>query len=490
LVIHSKKFMKKRILGLSVALLSFSFYLLAASNPLQIKIYGKVLCEGKAVSAVLVSDGVSVVETDRNGKYLIASTSDRDFVFYSLPSGYESPVIDGVPVFYAAINKLSKKQKNDFVLTHALKSQTKHAFIVAGDPQVIDMGDCELLKIVMADIEKTATALSTEMPVHAISVGDNVFDKHELFDTYKQIITKTKLPFYQTLGNHDMDYNERSDELSAKSYTSKFGPEYYSYNKGNIHYLTLKDVFYYGNSYKYIGYLNENQLSWLEKDLAGVKPGSTVIVSMHIPTVFGDAEKADSYSTLMSNSLMNNKALYKILSPFNTHIMAGHSHTQWNTIISPDLFEHTHSAVCAAWWQGEIGTDGTPKGYTVYEVNGDSLSWYFKGVGMTKEEQFKLYPVGANSLKPDSIIANVYNYDPAWTVKWFENGVPMGEMEQYWGEDPLAKLTYPPNSNKKYSWLSIGDTHHLFKAKIQTPGSKITVIVTDRFGKFTTKEIK
>jgi hypothetical protein len=253
--------------------------------------------------------------------------------------------------------------------------------------------------------------------------------------------------------------------------------------------VVLKDVFYYGYSYRYIGYINEQQLTWLEKDLSLIKPGSTLILSLHIPTVYGDSKEPDSYSTLMSNSVMNREALYKILSPYNTHILAGHSHTQWNTIITPKLFEHTHSAVCAAWWQGEIGTDGTPKGYTVYEVNGDSISWYFKGVGIEKEEQFKLYPVGSDLLNPDSIIANVFNYDAAWKVQWFENDVLMGEMEQYWGEDPLAKSTYPPYSNKKYSWLGIGDTHHLFNAKINAPSSKITVKVTDRFGNVTTKNI-
>ena len=118
--------------------------------------------------------------------------------------------------------------------------------------------------------------------------------------------------------------------------------------------MVLKDVFYYGYSYRYIGYINENQLSWLEKDLLNVKPGSTVIVSLHIPTVYGESENADTYSTTLSNSLMNRDALYKILEPFNTHILAGHSHTQWNNIISEKVFEHTHSAVCAAWWQGEL----------------------------------------------------------------------------------------------------------------------------------------
>jgi hypothetical protein len=217
--------------------------------------------------------------------------------------------------------------------------------------------------------------------------------------------------------------------------------------------------------------------------LSVIKPGSTVVVALHIPTFYGDSPKEDSYSTLLSNSVMNSAALYKILSPFNTHIMTGHSHTQWNTVLSPNLFEHTHAAACAAWWQGEIGLDGTPKGYTVYIADGDSLSWYFKGVGLNKNEQFKVYKTGSDTLYPDCIIANVYNYDPSWAVKWYENDVLMGEMEQYWGEGPLAKSTYVPGINKKYSWLSVGETHHLFKAKIQNPGSRITVQVTDRFGK-------
>jgi hypothetical protein len=478
--------MKKYLLIITLCFVS----IVASSNvTLPLKISGKITCDKQAISDVLVSDGISVVRTDKNGKYVLYTNPDREYVYYSLPSGYESPIIEGVPVFYKVVNKKYKKQQINFELILAPRSQTKHSFIVVGDPQVADLQDCELLKLVIADLKKTSLGISATMPVHAISVGDNVFDKPELNDTYKQIIAQTKLPFYQVIGNHDMDYNERSDELSTKSYSSKFGPAYYSYNIGNIHYVVLKDVFYYGYSYRYIGYINENQLSWLEKDLLNVKPGSTVIVSLHIPTVYGESEKADTYSATLSNSLMNRDALYQILAPFNTHIMAGHSHTQWNTIISEKVFEHTHSAVCSAWWQGEIGTDGTPKGYTVYEVDGDSLSWYFKGVDMEKEEQFKLYPIGAKLSSPDSIIANVFNYDPEWTVKWYENDSLIGEMKQYWGEDPLAKLTYSHESKKNYDWISATDTHHLFKAKIQTPGARIFVKVTDRFGNVYVKNV-
>ncbi len=467
----------------------FSNTVFAIKNISSLRISGKVICAGKGVSSVMVTDGKSIVKTDKNGSYILNSCSSQDFVYYSLPAGYDSPVKNSSPVFYEAINPALKNQTINFSILKSEKSQIKHAFILLADPQVHDLDEFDLLDVVMDDVRKTALELSPEYPVHAISCGDNVFDKPEFFDKYKKLINKSGLAVYQTIGNHDMDYNNRSDELSGKSFSAAFGPTHYSFNKGNIHYIVLKDVFYYGFSYKYIGYVNEEQLSWLENDLSEVKPGSTVVVTLHIPTIYGESEKADNFSTEMANSVLNRAALYKILSPFNVHILAGHSHTQWNTVVSPTLFEHTHVAACAAWWQGETAVDGSPKGYTVYIVDGNKIQWYLKGVNKAKDDQFKIYPSGSDSLYPDCIIANVYNYDPEWKVVWYENGKMMGEMQQYWGEDPLARSLYPAGGNKKYRWLKVGETHHLFKAKLQQSDAKVTVNVTDRFGNIYSKSL-
>ena len=105
-----------------------------------------------------------------------------------------------------------------------------------------------------------------------------------------------------------------------------------------------------------------------------------------------------------------------------------------------------------------------------------------------KSEQFKVYASGADSTIPDFFIANVYNYDSKWKVSWYEDGVYKGEMQQYWGKDPLAAKTYKPGENKKYSWLDIGETNHLFKAKPEKRQSKISVEVRDRFGNVYKKE--
>ncbi len=475
----------------NVVLLFFVLFFLLPDSKAAVRdiitIKGTVSCKGAGISNVPVTDGVTIVKTDKKGKFTLVTTSERDFVYYTLPSGYDSPIIDGVPVFYKPIRKDINLQNINFEIVKSEKSQQSHTFIAWADPQVLEMEEFDQLKAVVQDINSTVKEISNQVPVHAICLGDLVFDRLNFYDDYKRIVSQTGLPFYQVIGNHDMDYNKRSDELSAVSYSAKFGPAYYSFNKGLIHYVVLKDVFYYGFSYRYIGYINEMQLSWLEQDLAGVKPGSTVIVGIHIPTVDISPVKNDISS--LSGSVMNKDALFKILSPFNTHILAGHSHTQWNTSVAPNLFEHVHAAASGAWWQGEVSVDGSPQGYTVYEVDGDKLTWYFKGVNKDRNDQFKMYPPGTEEKYPDCVVVNVYNYDPAWKVVWYENDKLIGKMEQYWGKDPLANELYQPGKNKKHSWLSADETNHLFKARVRDPKARIAVEVTDRFGNLYRKEI-
>lgn len=459
------------------------------SSAFPLVVTGKVIGGGKAISGVQITDGTNIVETDKNGKFSIDIVQGNDFVYYTLPVGYETPIINGIPVFFSKLDKAAKKQKVDFELIKSEKSHLKHNLILWADPQVLEMEEFDQLQEVIDDVNKTITSFPAEIPVHAISAGDNVFDRLNFFDKYKQMISQVKVPFYHVIGNHDMDYNNRSNELSDKSFTTAFGPSHFSFNRGNIHYVILKDVFYYGYSYRYIGYIDENQLQWLEKDLKNVRHGSTVVVSLHIPTINAGSEKPD-YNSTLSNSVMNRGALYKILAPFNTHILAGHSHTNWHTQATPNIIEHVHAAACGAWWQGEVCTDGSPKGYTVYEIDGDSISWYYKGVNLDRNYQFKLYDVGADAANPESFIVNVFNYDTRWKVRWYENDVLMGEMTRYWGTDPLAGELYQPGKNKKHGWLSAGKTQHLFKAQAKNPGAKIKVEVVDRFGKIYTEELK
>ena len=451
---------------------------------------GKVVSSGNPIPSVQVTDGKSIVLTDKRGNFTLETFSGSKYIYYSLPSGYNSPLENGIPVFYEKINNNSLIQRVNFELEKSKVSQYKHVFILWADPQIQKLEEFDKLKIVVEDVNKTIATIPSRVPVHAICAGDLVFDKLSFFEKYKQVISALKVPFYQVIGNHDLDYNNRSDEFSDKSFSDAFGPSHFSFNVGKIHYVVLKNVFYYGLSRRYIGYIDENQLQWLENDLHFLKPRSTLIVSLHIPTVYGESQKPESFLVEMSNSLLNREALYKIFEPFNTHILAGHSHTQWHTQVKPNIMEHVHAAASGAWWKGQICTDGSPQAYTVYEVNGDSVNWYFKGVNLNKSEQFKVYKTGADSLLPDCFLANVYNFDSDWKVYWYEGDILQGEMERYWGKDPDAFMLYRPGVARKNSWINASETNHLFKAVPHIKNSKIRVEVIDRFGNKYSKELE
>lgn len=450
---------------------------------------GKVTCDGLGVPNVAVTDGVLVVTTSLDGSYKIQSSTDNRFVYYSLPSGYQSPIVGGTPRFYASVKDIKGAQTVNFELEKADCSQTVHSFVVWADPQISVKSEFAKLDKVVEDVRSTIDGLSCQMPVHALALGDLVFDKPRFYKPYKRVVGRMGVPFYQVIGNHDMDFSADSKAMVTDAYEREFGPTHYSFNIGALHYVVLRNVSPKNGSPNYIGYVNESQLRWLEQDLALVNKGSTVVVALHIPTMYGDTEHVEDSVRYVQSAVVNKEALFDILSPFNVHVLAGHSHTQWNTVVSATLFEHVHAAASGAWWQGDICVDGTPIGYTVYMVNGNELSWQYKAVGFSADEQLRIYAPGADKHNADCLIANVYNYDPEWKVEWFFNDVPMGPMEQFWGEDPLARKQYVRGQNTKYKWLGAGSTNHLFKAKIPSVNGKIKVMVTDRFGRVYVNEL-
>ena len=474
--------MKKKVFIMLVCACSFMEHAYAERSYNHIVIEGIVTDNtGNVMSDVMITDGRTVVSTDDKGQYKLLTSSEKDFVYFSLPSGYNVAYENSLPRFYRNIDKDKEQQRIDFTLHKADVDQTKHSFIVWADPQVYRAEEFSQLKEVVDDVQATVAGL--DKPCHAISVGDNVFDRHNLIDEYVKTISTLNMPFYHAVGNHDMDYNGRSNEGAARTYSSYFGPDYYSFNVGDIHYVVLNDVFYYGYTYRYIGYLTEEQLNWLEQDLSYIPKGKTLVLSMHIPTMYDMSDPVNDYTRLMSDMVMNNAALYKLLDGYNVHIMAGHSHVQWNSQISDNILEHTHAAASGAWWQGDYCTDGSPNGYTVYEVDGNDISWYFKGKGCDKEDQMRLY------VKEDTLIVNVFNYDDNWKLEYFEDGRNTGTPERYLGVDPIAKQAYEPGKNKMHGWLGYSKTGHLFKVKINNTSARLKVVVTDRFGNKYEKEV-
>ena len=427
-------------------------------------ISGRVTSSGNGIANVAISDGFSVVLTDRKGNYSLATDKNATNVFMSTPSGYEFKNDYNIARQYET---LGNRNQYDFELTRLTKNDSKHHFLIWADPQVKNKKDVkQMMETAVPDVQELIASLGPDALVHGVGVGDLVWDNHALFPDYNRAVAQMNIPFFQALGNHDMDYRMGGDETSDKTFKEIYGPTYYSFNRGKAHYVVLDDVRYLGEERNYDGYISEAQLAWLEKDLKLVDKNHLLIICLHIP---------------VHNGVKNNTALYALLEGYkNVHIMSGHTHYNVNNITN-GIYEHNHGAVCGAWWTGPVCSDGTPRGYGVYEVDGNQLKWYYKSTGHKKEHQLSVFVDTLTNQK--RLIANVWNWDPEWKVTYELDGKRMGDLAQTDGFDPLSVELY--KGDKLPATRAFAEPHrtdHLFMAHFSPSVQKVKVIATDRFG--------
>ena len=444
----------------------------------------------------MVSDGYEITQTDQSGNYRLKVNPGANFVFISLPSGYKIPNIGGIAKFYEPIASGQENQTINFSLHKNETDDTRHAFVVWADPQV--QTDIDVRRMQTESVPDAAAHIKTlgNIPIHGITCGDIVFEKFNLYADYATAVNQMGIPFFQAVGNHDIDYTATSKSMATKQFSAAFGPTHYSFNRGKIHYVVLNDVLFKGDDEaykdkrrKYIGYISKEQLQWLKKDLQYVPEGSTLVISLHIPTYEITYMKSAVRTEFETATVGNRDELYKLIEPYRVHIMSGHTHYN-ETAEQDNRMEHNHASVCSAWWTGNICTDGTPGGYGIYEVNGNDIRWYYKPTSGDPSYQFRLYSKGSSPDRPDEIIANVWNWDSGWKVVWYEDGIEKGEMTKYTGYDPLAyKNMYGSDMPEEKGSIEPTQTEHLFSAKPSESGRNITVKVTDRFGNIYTKSL-
>lgn len=449
-----------------------------------VKVSGAVRDDNsKGLGGVKVTDGYRIVLTDSRGRYSFTTHDDARFVYLSIPSGYAASTRNGAPYFYRSIDRERSTQKADFTLYSQKQSQEEHQFLLWADVQVYNEDEIELVKKAAQDARQELSR--NGMPAFAVSCGDIIGDWKDDFSVkVHEACAESGVEFFALMGNHDYKANAPTNEASKVIFTDNYGPTYYSFDCGRMHYVVLDDVFFF--SRHYIGYIEESQMNWLKEDLKSVEKGSTVVLFMHIPTYSKYAASKQWGKEEYNKIVTNRNALYAALEGYNVHICSAHEHYAQNYIINEHIFEHVHAPLSGLFWQSLYSCDGVPWGYYVYTVKGNEVvDWYYKPVGLSRDCQFTAYAVGEDPLKPHSIVANVWNYDPAWTVEWEENGVPQGAMTQYDGWDRTIVADVEARREKEFTWkyIGAGETSHLFYAMPSDPNADVRIIVTDRFGR-------
>lgn len=447
-----------------------------------VRLRGRVTAGGRGVAGARVTDGRQVVRVDADGRFDFASTDTQRWLSVCPPRGFELPVgPKGTLQLHAPIG-VGSEVVHEFQLTPRAQSDERHAMLVLADPQTQDAHEMQRMHgETVPDVIATRRAIGNDLPVFGVTCGDIMFDDLALYPEYERAVTRMGIPFAQVVGNHDLDQGAGTTEGSVQTFERHFGPSHYSFDVGAVHYQVLNDVFWHGAGY--LGYLTEEQLAWVAADLAFVEPGRRVVVLTHIPLESTQYLRNDEARPAPGVSMTNREALQRLYERHRVHIVAGHTHESEHRI-GGKIHEHVAGAVCGAWWSGDICHDGTPNGYAVYEMSGEEVRWRYKATGQDASHQLRLYAPGADPTAAGDLVANAWDWDPSWVVRWFEDGESRGLMSQRRGLDPMAvKLHRGPDLPARRPWVDPIRTNHLFFAAASPTARSWRVEAVDGVGR-------
>ena len=471
----------RRLLLLGVALLWCGAAWAIGIEPIK----GTVECNGKGVAKVVVTDGESFTLTDDKGRYELESSVDNGLVYITIPAGYSVESKSSVPQFW--LTKEEGRKTYDFELIQKAQDDTHHGFVVVADPQIWHKKEFPALGEGMADIRQTVEGY--DIPFHGSCCGDVISYDHTFYPKYNEVAATAGVDFFSTPGNHDMTLYSRSHETSTRLWEQTFGPVCYSFNVGKAHYVVLNDNFYIGRDYFYIGYLDERQFAWLEQDLKYMDKDAVLFIILHIPTTCEESDRKQFSYNNIANVMTNAPQLHRMLEPYNAHILSGHTHTTYNQIITDKLYEHVIPALSGAWWQGTLCTDGTPRGYGVFEVDGTAVKWYYKSTGEDADHQMVVYEGADYTQFAGSVVANVWASDDNWTIEaQFDDG-KWQTMERFTAYDPAAQAMYADREKLDHPYVYPTPADHFFRIATPEGASKCVVRAVDSFGREYTKTI-
>ncbi len=175
---------------------------------------GRVICNGRPVVGVPVSDGVSIVLTDSLGRYSIDSAKKGGSVFLITPSGYIARSLDGLrPGFWQPLYLPAEQEEiHDFVLEEQDQKGYTMLFLadmhLSADPARDDLRRFreEVLPVICREAAAAPGAVYTANlgdTTHDIYWGEFNFNESDGLRLLQDVGYPT--PMYTVMGNHDHD---------------------------------------------------------------------------------------------------------------------------------------------------------------------------------------------------------------------------------------------------------------------------------------------
>ncbi len=378
------------------------------------------------IAGVLVSNGREVVATDADGAYRLPAYDDMN-LFVTKPAGYSTPVNENLVPQFNYVHKIEGSPSLRFggiAPTGPLPAAVNFPLVadpvgdrfqclVFGDPQPYSGREMGFVRDTAGTMLAARDNAATEC---LIFEGDIAGDDLSLYPRFQEIMAVGGVPLYFVAGNHDVDFDAKTDADSLDTFRRAWGPEYYSFDIGQVHFVVLDNVRYpcngvdphpfcaLGEKPTYNAVISQRQLDWLKNDLALVPEDRLIVLNAHIPFVsFTDAHE-------QKHQTDNLAALYEIVGDRKVLGLTGHTHTTeqilpgesyagWQQATGTDKAKFhmiVTGALSGSWWTGDLNDRGVPRsrqelgaprGYYVIDFDGTSYTDTYRTFGRGEEEQ-------------------------------------------------------------------------------------------------------
>jgi hypothetical protein len=231
------------------------------------------------IAGVAVSNQDAVVTTDASGAFRLAGAG-TGVVFVSTPDGYRT-----VGPFWRPADIARP-------LSFALARDP-----AAGELTFIHASDTHIAPASLPRTERLRSLVDSIGPGLLIITGDLVRDALRVPEAeavgYYELFVKERnafrTPVFTVPGNHENFGIERDTShvplthplYGRGMYHHYFGPDYYSFTRGGVHFVGLNTVDI--DDQQYYGHVDSLQLAWLERDLALVPATMPIVTFDHIP---------------------------------------------------------------------------------------------------------------------------------------------------------------------------------------------------------------
>ncbi len=462
----------------------------------------------RGIAGVCVSNGRNVVKTDSQGRWKLPVDED-DIIFVIKPSGWQVPIdpVYHLPRFYTIHKPKGSPayrykgvdptgdlpQSVDFGL-QPQREDRRFKMVLFGDPQ--PRNQTEINYMAHDVIEQVIREAAEQQAKFGLSLGDEMFDVLTLYESQNRTISKVGIPWYNVVGNHDLNFDAPDNSTSTETFQRVFGPPCYSFNYGQVHFIVINTVYWEGQAKaRYHGEITKEQLVFVENDLVHVPNDQLVVIAMHIPIT----------------SVTNKEELYRLIEhrPYTLSFSA-HTHLQRSYFLGEKEgwkgrkpHHHlNHATVCGSWWRGatdERGiphatmSDGAPNGYSIVEFNGRDYKVTFRAASRPEWDQMRIWlPEQLSSIEAGrtEVVVNIYAGTDRSLVEMTLDGTNWMPMEQFTGKDPyyvkLKELETAPKPPNGSLLPGPSDTPHLWKARLLRglkPGTHaVEVRTTDMYG--------